>query len=290
MKRVFTFMFVVCSTFFITCSVAKDIITYPWIGDDKYLYEDYYYSLLKLSLEKSTDKFGSFQLVKYEKPMNQGRAVGLVKNNKYINVMWTMTSAKRELQLQPIRVPLLKGLGGCRLFIIRKGEQSRFDKLTSESELKTMVAGQGDDWPDTQILRENDFRVMTGSSYNGVFEMLIRERFDYFPRALHEPWSEILSYDSLEVEKRFLLEYPSPYYFFVNKSNMRLHARIAYGLEKAMQDGSFNTFFNNHPVTNNILSKVNFANRTVYSLQNPLLSAESLKAFNDSKYSSVCRQ
>ncbi len=281
-------MIYVLNAFFVFC-LAKDVVTHPWVGDDKYLYEDYYLSLLNLALEKSTDKFGEFELKRYENPMNQGRAVGLVKKKRYINIMWTMTSSQREEQLLPIRMPLLKGLGGCRVFIIRKGEQEKFDNISNEEDLRRLVAGQGDDWPDTKILRENSYRVMTSSSYNGIFGMLLKDRFDYFPRALHEPWSEIKSYPGLVVENNFLLEYPSPYYFFVNKDNTRLYERISYGLNVAMADGSFDNFFNQHPVTQNILSKVQFDQRRVFSLNNPYLTEKSKQAFYNSKYSSVCR-
>lgn len=268
---------------------AVDTVVYPWLGDDKYHYENYYYQLLKLALDKSIPKYGSYQLVQHKDPMNQGRAVGLIKHRKYVNVMWTMTSIDRENELNPIRIPLLKGLGGCRIFIINEGDQSIFDAIKSKKELQQLIAGQGDDWPDTTILRENGYRVMTGSSYNGVFQMLQKDRFDYFPRALHEPWSEISSFDGLVVENNFILEYPSPYYFFVGKGDVRLHDRIKNGLEVAMEDGSFDRFFSTHPATKGILEKVNFNNRTIYSLENSLLSDQSRKAFYNSKYSSVCK-
>jgi len=289
MKLIISTLIIYISNVLIVSCLAKDVVSYPWVGDDKYLYEDYYFSLLKLALDKSSDKFGQYELNRYENPMNQGRAVGLVKNKRYINIMWTMTSSQREEQLEAIRIPLLKGLGGCRVFIIRKGDQGKFDKISSKEELQQLIAGQGDDWPDAKILTENGYRVMTSSSYNGVFGMLLKDRFDYFPRALHEPWSEVESYQGLVVEKRFLLEYPSPYYFFVNKEDTRLYQRIHYGLTSAINDGSFEHFFNNHFVTKNILEKVKFEQRQVFSLNNPFLTEASRKAFYSSSYSSVCR-
>ena len=268
--------------------LAVDIIKYPWIGNDSYEYESYYLSILELALKKSESEYGAYELVRYANPMNQGRAIGSVKHGRHVNIMWTMTSLEREQQLQPIRVPLLMGLGGCRIFIINQGNQALFDKITTESQLQALIAGQGDAWPDTPILRHNGYRVMTGSSYSGVFGMLRKKRFDYFPRALHEPWVEIEMYDDLVVENKFILHYPAPYFFFVKKGDKRLSGRIRFGLNQALADGSFAEIFNSHKVTQSVLKKVDFNRRVIYTLENPLLSEKTQAALKQSEYHSVC--
>lgn len=52
--------------------------------------------------------------------------------------------------------------------------------------------------------------------------MLERKRFDYFPRAIDEPWIEIEGKPQFEVKLYFLLKYPAPTYFFINKANHQL--------------------------------------------------------------------
>ena len=49
--------------------------------------------------------------------------------------------------------------------------------------------------------------------------MLEGGRYDYFPRGVHEPWSEITArpHLPLTVEKHILVKYPMPAYLFVNK-------------------------------------------------------------------------
>ncbi|MDT0602214.1 hypothetical protein [Thalassotalea castellviae] len=107
------------------------------------------------------------------------------------------------------------------------------------------------------------------------FEMLAKERFDYFPRALHEARAEVVEYPELAIEKRFLIYYDSPFFFFVNKANKRLAARLEYGLQQAVKDGSFEQLFKTHPISANILQQFNRHERDVILLDNPQISDES---------------
>ncbi|WAJ71765.1 hypothetical protein [Catenovulum adriaticum] len=60
-----------------------------------------------------------------------------------------------EERLTPIRIPILKGLLGHRIFIIREGEQKRFSRINSFNDLLKLKAGQGKLWSDTQILKSS---------------------------------------------------------------------------------------------------------------------------------------
>lgn len=113
-----------------------------------------------------------------------------------------MTSKALEEDLQAIYVPLLKGLMGARIAIIRQDEHHIFTPSMTLSELKAMSAGQGYDWPDSDILRANGFDVIEGSAFS-LLLMLEKKRFDYFPRAIHEPWIEIEGNPSLTLNLIF---------------------------------------------------------------------------------------
>jgi hypothetical protein len=198
--------------------------------------------------------------------------IRLVQEDKFVNLFWTMTSKQREEVLLPIRFPLFKGLLGCRVFLIKKDQQLKFNRLKNIKQLKSLSAGQGKDWPDTEILLANQFKVTTSTKDENLFKMLAKERFDYFPRAIHEARSEIAQHDSLTIEKRFMLYYDSPFYFFVNKLNERLASRIEYGLKISINDGSFDQLFDSHPVSANILSQFRRSDREVILLKNHQLT------------------
>lgn len=274
--------FVVMIVLFFSTSpvLAIDVVKYPWVGKAFSTSDGYYAALLELALEKSKDKFGPYEIQQVVAGESQEHMVRLIQEEKFVNLFWTMTSSKREELLTPIRFPLFKGLLGCRVFLIKKGQQTRFDHLTDAEQLKTLFAGQGEDWPDTEILSAHRFKLATSSKDVNLFKMLSKERFDYFPRALHEARLEALEHPDLTIEKRFLLYYDSPFYFFVNKTNQRLAQRLTFGLNVAVEDGSFEQFFNTHPVSADLLNQFNLAQRELLILDNPSLSQQSRQALN----------
>jgi len=267
--------FLTCCFFSVNNAVyATDIIYYPWFDEEKFKEDTYYLALLKLALESSKDEFGEYELKKAIQPMFQNRAMLEIKYNRNLSVIWTMTSQQREQDLNPIRIPVLRGLGGYRIFLIKEGQQEKFYKIKSAKQLKKLFAGQGHDWPDSYILTDNDYRLVTGPGHSTLFNMLQYGRFDYMPRALHEPWNEVKMFKGLQVETSLALHYPSPYYFFVSNDNSKLKERIELGLINAENNGSFQQLFNSHPVTKNMLLSANLQQRKIFKLRNSFLSKE----------------
>ncbi|MBB1318945.1 hypothetical protein H5123_15025 [Shewanella sp. SR43-4] len=242
----------------------------------------YFISLLALALDKSASRYGTFQMRAAMINMPQSRTLKMLAENKNIDVAWSMTSIEREAQLQAVYIPLLKGLMGYRIGIIRKGDQAQFDQLTSLEDLKKILMGQGLDWPDTNILNSNGFNVVPGPE-KSLISMLLKNRFDYYPRALFEPWRDLARHSELVVEKNILIRYTAPIYFFVSKDNPRLAERIEYGLRVAIDDGSFNAMFYNHPITDGMLEKSELDKRKEFVLHNPLLSEKSASLLDEPK-------
>ncbi|UUZ49018.1 hypothetical protein LP420_00175 [Massilia sp. B-10] len=113
--------------------------------------------------------------------MQQGRALLRLEKNEGIDILSTMTSAERESRLQAIRIPIDKGLIGWRLLLVERAKLGQMAQLRSLAELKNFSAGQGSDWPDTAIMRENGLPVYGTTSYESLFSMLESGRIDYFP-------------------------------------------------------------------------------------------------------------
>jgi len=257
----------------INLATATDIIRYV----DSKQYPDpkqsYFVDLLTLALEETSNEYGDYLLQPVHIEMTQGRTSLMLQRDEYINLTWRMTSKELEQKLQAIYFPILKGLMGSRIFIINKGDQSKFTKDFPLEELKKIPLGQGNNWPDATILLANGFNVVKGyDSY--LVKMLKKGRFEYFPRALHEPWSELANESELVVEENFMLKYPAPTFFFVNKKNKRLQQRLELGFKKLLNSGKFEHFFLNHPITTGIVTKANVNNRIVFELNNPLLSEQ----------------
>lgn len=206
--------------------------------------------------------------------VNQARMFSMLTDSE-IDLIWVGTRPDLEVDFLPIRVPLFKGLLGHRIFIIRNGEQSKFSAIDSFQDLLQLKAGQGRFWGDTKILESAGIPVVKPVNYPNLFDMLDGERFDYFPRAVHEPWPEVTRNQHLDlaIEKDLMLIYPMPLYFFTNKNNKALAQKIETGLMEIVKSGEFDTIFFENEDIKTALDQANIANRRVYRIDNPTLSA-----------------
>jgi hypothetical protein len=261
--------FFLCVTFAWPGHVAaSEVVRFPrpeFEGDRRF---DYALQLLKLALSKTGI---DYRVDLAPVPMNQERQVLELEADRTIDVAPIPSSAEREERLLPIRIPIQKGILGWRLGLIRKGDQARFAGIDTLADLKRVRVAQGHEWPDTQILRANGIDVITAPRYDGLFRMLVSERFDYFPRSVNEIWDELEKHgETLEVESHVALHYYYDAYFMVNKKNTRLAETLRQGLERAVADGSFDRLFDLHH--GDRLRKAGLHKRTVIELKNPLLT------------------
>lgn len=206
--------------------------------------------------------------------MNQGRAIHEIRDRTgKVDLLWTMTSVAREQELLPIRIPLFKGLIGWRIPLVRQSQAKLFEHR-DKADLATLVAGQMLDWPDTDILRANGFKVASAAQYESLFAMLSRGRIDYFPRAVIEVWQELADHPDLGItaEESTVLFYPTALYFFVNRQERELAAHIERGLEAAIRDGSFDQIF--MAFNQEAISRARLEHRRIIALSNPLLPPE----------------
>ncbi|NGZ82796.1 substrate-binding periplasmic protein [Duganella aceris] len=231
--------------------------------------EHYPVRLLQLALERAGQDYA---LQATSVMMRQNRSLAELSNGRVIDVMWTMTSQQRERDLLPIRIPLDMGLIGWRLLLIRKRDMARFAAIRRVAELRALDALQGHDWPDTDILRGNGFKVQTASDYAGMFKMLESGRVDYFPRAVFEIWNEAQAFaaQGLVVAPGLALHYPAAFYYFVNRANTKLAAAIQEGLESMLADGSYERLFQDY--FGEMVARSELGARRVFELRNLLLS------------------
>ena len=170
-----------------------------------------------------------------------------------------------------MRIPINKGVLGLRLGLVRKGDAARLAGVKTLDDLKHVHLAQGQGWPDIEILRANGLPVMTVTSYEGLFKMLVAERFDYFPRSALEIWDEQASNaGTLEIEPHIALHYYYDAYYMLNRDNTRLAEIIRQGLEKAIADGSVDRLFDQH--YGERLRQAQLDKRVIIELKNPLLT------------------
>jgi ABC-type amino acid transport substrate-binding protein len=224
--------------------------------------------VLELALAKAG---GQYEVQPSKSVMQRTRQLSQLAEAQELDVVWSVTSAERERDFLPIRIPIDKGLLGWRICLVHKDNLAKLSDVQNLEQLKAFSAGQGKDWADVQILRANGLKVELGSTYDGLFQMLQAKRFDYFPRSVLEIWGELEKHPGMEfeVEPGLILQYPSAFYFFVNKNNTALAERIERGLRAAIKDGSFEKLFEQY--NGPLIARANLRNRKHLMLTNPLL-------------------
>ncbi|WP_140054522.1 amino acid ABC transporter substrate-binding protein [Oceanospirillum sanctuarii] len=239
----------------------------------------YFQQLLERALQLTEVRYGAAEVVFAPHVIEQGRAVENLNEGKWIDVYWMGTSIEREKDLNAIRIPLVKGLLGYRGFIMTARLQRSFDVVSDRaSVLKSLSACQGMHWPDSDILEQGGFKVVRSARYDTLFAMLKRNRCDIFPRGVHEGPAEVANQvgqgAGISWEDNALIYYPFPMYFFTSRSNPELAERIREGLERMIDDGSFEEFMRHHEVTQHLFPLEQWPGKVSVRLTNPELPAD----------------
>lgn len=233
---------------------------------------EYRWKLLELALARTPEGAGPTQLVPYAEDATQNRGVQLLQSGA-IDVIALGTNAERESQMMPIKIDILRGIVGFRVFVIRAADQARIAGMDTQALRQQLTFGLNSQWADLPVMRANGFTVETSTNYENLFGMLVARRFDAFPRGLNEASRELDDrkphYPQLAVEKTKALFFPFPIYFWVRKDNTALAQRIERGLQLSMTDGSFRQLFESYHAKE--IAALAKEKRQVIRLSNPIL-------------------
>ena len=138
--------------------------------------------ILRTALEKTEPSDGAFTMRPTEFVMNPARYHEEIIEGDNLNVLWAFPTEQLEQDALPIRIPIRKGLLGYRILLIRKQDREKFAKIATLEDLKRLTCGRGLGWKDVEIFKANGFPMVLGNNYEGLFQMLVDERFDYFDR------------------------------------------------------------------------------------------------------------
>ena len=251
--------------------IYAEIVRYPAVADVDDYRSVYPLALLELALARSGREY---QLQSSAERMSKSRSMMFLKENTEVDVLWTMTSVERELDLLPIRIPIFKGLSGYRIMLIQPQQQAKFNKDVSAAKIKKLMYAQGHDWIDSKILALNGFSVMGATHYDNLFSMLEKGRVDAVPRNALEIAEEALALAArnIVVESNWVIYYPTASYFFVNPSNTQLAQDLNTGLRRSIADGSFEQLFQQFYSAH--LAELKLKERNIIRLNNPLLPAQ----------------
>ena len=232
--------------------------------------------LLEAALEVSVAGYGPYRLEISVPGMARRRALVELQAGKLVNVLAAPTRTEWEETLIPVRIPLRKGLLSYRLLLVDRAQLDLFSGIASVEELKRLRAGLRSGWSTTAAMEALGFTVVVGASYEGLFRMLMSERFDYFPRGINEIFPELDSrrgeFPDMVIEPTLALHLPLPQYFFVTPGEPALARRLEAGLRALIENGAFDALFQRHYA--DAIAMAGLAGRRVLRVRNPHLSPQ----------------
>jgi ABC-type amino acid transport substrate-binding protein len=246
---------------------------------------DYQWEILRTALEKTKKKYGPYLMKKSKFMTEKRQAYELLNVTGELTVMYLDTKPEFENGLIGIHIPVDRNLAGYRIFLVCKDRKNDFRNINTINDLRKFTFGLGLGWIDVAILQNSGFNVVTGSSYDGLFEMLVNKRFDIFLRATVEILGEVEQRKAimpeLYIEDSVCLFYPLPMYFWFSKTEegKRLAARAEEGMREMISDGTYDQIFDKYQQDK--IEKLHLKDRKIFQIENPFLGPET--PFNDKK-------
>lgn len=241
-------------------------------SDQRY---DYHRRVLQAALEATRAESGGFALGNAPFMTESRQIAEMQRPDGLINTLVLDPTLELMRNLIPVRIPIDKGLLGYRVFLIRSEDQQRFSAVQTLDDLRKFNIGQGSDWSDVAIYRAAGFHVVTGVSYDGLFDMLIAKRFDAFGRGATEVLGEWNARrkesPSMAVEKDLLLYYPMPTYFWFPKTRqgMQKAERVERGMRKLVASGALDRMFKAE--FGSLIDELRLKQRRIFRIPNPNL-------------------
>lgn len=193
------------------------------------------------ALQVTEADFGPFQFETIDIHMTPKRATTSLKDGIIINTYVGPSSELWDNMGISIKIPIRQGLLNYRLLLINESKLPIFSQVKTLDDLRKLNAGLQFDWVTTQVFKQQEMTLSTAHNYEGLFQMLESERFDYIPRAVYEAYDEIKVRTSessnIVVEPTLALYLPMPTYVYVSPKEPRIAERIESGLRKLISSG-----------------------------------------------------
>lgn len=239
----------------------------------------YLTDVLRLVLDKTVSEYGPYQLQFYSRHLSTNRSKLETERGQLIDLLFS--SNWRGNFVNPDKVialdyPVFDGVLGLRNLIIREQDQEKFSSINGLRDLQALMAGQGANWEDVEVLEANGLRVVQSQLFDSLFPMLVKSRFDYLPLGILEARTALQTkgaqHPELVIQKDIAIFYPLPFYLYVNRNRPLLAERFAKGLEIAQYDGSLERLFQQH--FSYVQPELYSSTKKIIVLNSPLLTRE----------------
>jgi len=178
---------------------------------------DYDRAVLELALKKTVQEYGPYELFSTPAAMNAPRAQADASHNVYQNFFLKLSyEDKFNESLAFVPFPIDLGIVGYRICFVSQENLDHVRAAKNLEDLKKFTYGQGTGWSDISILRANGFTVIEVPTYESLFKMVSRGRFDLFCRGVNELKDEYEVHQHIEgltYDTSMAIVYPMPRFF-----------------------------------------------------------------------------
>ncbi|MCF2950405.1 hypothetical protein L0668_20010 [Paraglaciecola aquimarina] len=226
--------------------------------------------VIRRALEVTIPEYGSFSITTVHVDMNPSRALEETISGENINLFISPNSDVWDKGTISIKVPIRQGLLSYRLLLIKKSNLKKFENVNSIEDLKSLKAGLHADWVTTKVFKEQGFGVSVGHNFEGLFQMLQKERFDYFPRAVYEIYDELETRQAMlkdiTIEPTIALFLPMETYVHASPNAPRIAKRMGDGLTRLLDSGELKMIFEKYYEKD--IARANLSHRKIIKIEN----------------------
>lgn len=265
-------------------ATADPVVISMWNGNKTTSRQTYEREILEAILTATEASYGAWTLKEdktdYPSAEDEARVF-----HKGFDIFGTVAGNQKLNNEQKILVPLplMKGLLGHRVLIIRAEDKKKFAGITQSSQLRALKLGIPVTWADAELFRQNGYAVVEKGSFDELFERLLKKEFDYVSFGANEiagVFAErAAASGKLMIDNSLLVYYPFPLVFYVSPQKPALAKRVTEGLKTISANGVLDKIFNRY--YGQALAELNLNERTRITLENPILPAE-MKGFTPS--------
>lgn len=271
MKRILVVFY--CLFLMASAAHARTVFTTDGSINDNDPRHEYRIRLLRLSLEKTINKYGPYELVIIKHKATTARVLVNVEQATYENYFTSRSVSKERMEkLLAVPFPVALGIVGYRVAFTSTETKKKLQAVKNLADLKEFSVIQGVGWLDVDILQLNGFEIASGASYEGMFKMVALNRADLFFRGANElmpEWETHKYIENLQYDESIALYYPLPRFYYTAKENKQSAARVYDGLVTAYKDGSLMELWDGYFGKSVAFCKLN--DRTILTIPNPFL-------------------
>ncbi|HSC69462.1 MAG TPA: transporter substrate-binding domain-containing protein [Cellvibrio sp.] len=249
-----------------------------WNGNKTASRQAYEREILEAVLNATKKSHGRWELKEDKTDYPAAEDEASVFRAKGFDIFGTVAGNQKLAKEQKILVPipLMKGLLGYRILIIRAEDKAKFATISTAKQLQALRLGIPATWADAELFRQNGYKVEEKGSFDELFARLENKEFDYVSFGANEVAGvfaeRAATSGNLVIESSLLVYYPFPLVFYVNPAKPELAARVTQGLQAIAANGELDRIFNRYFGAE--LKALELPGRTKITLKNPILPVE----------------